>query len=107
MAPGASAGHRVQQRADIHQESHPERHHPRDSAPRYPHYPALGSGRRSQVGTDNPVLESGKHRFSRINLEHLPEHHQGRNQRESRSGHRYHGGQGIVLLVDRADMGGG
>jgi hypothetical protein len=78
-----------------------------DSAPKYPLYSVLGCGRTGQAGTDNPVLEPGEHRLSRVGLEVLPGHHQGCNRRDPYSGHRYQGGQGIVLPVDGADLAGG
>ena len=85
----------------------PERDHSRNTAPGYPRYPVPGSGRTGQAGTDNPVLEPGEHGLSRVGLEVLPDHQQGCNRREPCSGHRYQGGQGIVLPVDGADIGGG
>jgi hypothetical protein len=52
-------------------------------------------------------MEFREHRAAELDREALPERDQGRNRSKPYSGQRDDGGHGIVLPVDRADVGGG
>jgi hypothetical protein len=110
MASAVSVDQGVQQRADIHKKSQPERDGHRKGALRYPYWPSPSSGCAGQVEIEpvgNSALDLGEHGPGQADLKALPESDQGRNRRKPYSCQRDDRGHGIQLPVDRADVGSG